>query len=111
LVYSDDFRGSGNIYLASTAQPMNSTTIDGPANPQPDGGPQVPGLYQPAPVAKFPHVGDGVKPEVTYVKNSVNVNHWPGKDPARWIDMGLWADVVGSGVNTTIVYERVVNGY
>jgi RHS repeat-associated protein/uncharacterized repeat protein (TIGR01451 family) len=113
LVYSDDFTGLGSIYLATTAKPTAYTIIDGAGNPQTDGGPQLPtgSNPPPPPKAQFPHISDGAKAEIAYLKNKANIDHWPGQDPARWVDLGLWADIAGSGPNATIVYERVVNGY
>ena len=34
LVYSDDWQGLGNIYLAALATPLTNITIDGPGNPR-----------------------------------------------------------------------------
>jgi uncharacterized repeat protein (TIGR01451 family) len=95
IVYSDGFVAgvtakTRHVWLASTTQPLNRTHID---------------------EGQYPHISDGDNPEIAYVKNGIEVTHWPGAGSGRWVDTGLWADVTGTGADAKIIYERKVNGY
>jgi len=81
------------IWLATTTQPFTQTLIDQGENP---------------------HLSDrpaaGTNPEIVYIQSGIDVTHRPGADPSKWVALGLWADIAGTGPTGTIVYECVVNG-
>jgi hypothetical protein len=90
IVFADGFPSSSkNIYLATAIDPLSTTVID---------------------QGQYPHISDGPNPEVTYVQNNLNVTHWPGASPSKWVALGFWTDIVGTGSAATIVYECRVNG-
>jgi hypothetical protein len=80
------------VYLATTSQPLTQTLIDQGQYPHISGRPST-----------------GTNPEIVYIQNGIDVTHWPGADPSKWVALGLWADIVGTGSTATIVYECRVN--
>ncbi len=98
LVYSTAFvpgvtSNTRYVYLATATQPFAQTLID---------------------QGQYPHVSDrpitGTNPEIVYIQNGIDVTHWPGGDPSKWVALGSWADIVGTGSTATIVYECRVGG-
>ncbi len=83
IVYSDDFTvDPPSIYMGTTGSPF---------------GPVVA-------VGHFPHIADGLNPELVYVSGAGQVVSTAGGQ----IDTGIWADVNNAG---TIVYEKAVGGF
>jgi hypothetical protein len=62
-------------------------------------------------VGEFPHISDGPGSEIVYLKNSIDITHWSDEEPSQWVDLGLWADLNGTGAAATIIYECVKDGY
>jgi sugar lactone lactonase YvrE len=98
IVYGNGFVPGVNatnryVWLATTTQPFTQTLID---------------------QGQYPHVSDrsqaGGNPEIVYLQNNVDVTHWPGSAPSKWVALGLWADIVGTGSSAKVVYECLVNG-
>jgi len=91
IVFADGFPSSSkNIYLATTMNPLSTTVID---------------------QGQYPHISDGPNPEITYLKNGMDVTHWLGAaNPSKWVALGFWADIVVTGSGPIIVYECRVNG-